>query len=91
MDNTFFSRDTQATGPVRAGFKNLHAKDPVRLDVDAIHAVANPRRGYTGTIHVYSGDFFNELRSQWEPGIFDEQPFSVDHAMQAFSEANERW
>ena len=90
-DNTFFNRNTQGTGLVRAGFKELQAKDTVLLDVDAIHAVANPRRSYTGAIHVYGGDFFNEPRSEWESENSHEQPYSVDHAMQAFSEANERW
>ena len=90
-DNTFFNRDSQGTGLVRAGFKALQAKDTALLDVDAIHAVANPRRGYTGAIHVYGGDFFNEPRSEWESENSLEQPYSVEHAMQAFSEANERW
>jgi len=90
-DNTFFNRDSQGTGLVRAGFKALQAKDTVLLDVDAIHAVANPRRGYTGAIHVYCGKFCNEPRSEWESENSLEQPYSVEHAMQAFSEANERW
>ena len=50
-----------------------------------------PRRVFTGAIHVYGGDFFSEPRSEWESESAEEAPYSVEHAMQAFAEANERW
>ena len=90
-DNTFYNRDTKGSGLVRAGQKQLHAQDTVILEQDAIHAVANPKQAYTGAIHVYGGDFFAVARSQWESESADETPYSVEQAMQAFSDANERW
>ena len=90
-DTTFFTRNKSETGLVRAGFKKLEAQDAVVLGQDAIHAVANPGGGFTGAIHVYGGDFFTKPRSEWESESAEEAPYSVEHAMQAFAEANQRW
>ena len=53
--------------------------------------MANPRRVFTGAIHVYGGDFFSEPRSEWASESGQEAPYSVERAMQTFAEANERW
>ena len=90
-DNTFFTRNKAGTGLVRTGFKKLEAQDAVVLGQDAIHAVANPKGVFTGAIHVYGGDFFTKPRSEWESESAKEAPYSVEHAMQAFAEANQRW
>ena len=58
---------------------------------DAIHAVHNPRRVFTGAIHVYGGDFFVQPRSEWDLETGEEKPYSVERAMRAFAEASERW
>ena len=90
-DNTFFRRNPKDTTLVRAGFKELQAQDAIVLGKDAIHAVANPRSVFTGAIHVYGGDFFAQPRSEWDSEQSRERLFSIDRAMQAFAEANERW
>lgn len=90
-DNTFFTRNKGGIGLVRAGFKELQVQDAVVLGQDAIHAVHNPRNVYTGAIHVYGGDFFTQPRSEWESESADETPYSVEHTMRSFAEANQRW
>jgi predicted metal-dependent enzyme (double-stranded beta helix superfamily) len=41
--------------------------DTLVLGTDVIHSVANPdRRHFTGSIHVYGSDFFNQPRSLWD-------------------------
>lgn len=76
---------------VRAGFKELQEKEAVVLGKDSIHAVHNPRRVFTGAIHVYGGDFFAQPRSEWDLETGEEKPYSVERTMSAFAEANERW
>jgi predicted metal-dependent enzyme (double-stranded beta helix superfamily) len=88
-DNTFFRRSHK--GLDQAGFKALDIKDSVGLGPEAIHAVHNPRSLLTGAIHVYGGDFFAEPRSEWDPETLVEQPYDMEHAMRAFSEANDAW
>jgi len=90
-DNTFFTRHRGETSLVRAGFKTLQSQDTIVLGKDAIHAVNNPRPVYTGAIHVYGGDFFEVPRSQWASESSEETPYSVEQAMRAFADANERW
>jgi predicted metal-dependent enzyme (double-stranded beta helix superfamily) len=90
-DNTFFRRDTRGRGLVRAGFKELQAQDAIVLGKEAIHAVTNPRSVFTGAIHVYGGDFFAQPRSEWDSEQSEERPYSVERAMQAFAEVNEKW
>jgi len=89
--NTFYRRNTKGPGLVQAGFKELQEKEAVVLGKDAIHAVHNPRRVFTGAIHVYGGDFFAQPRSEWDLETGEEKPYSVERAMSAFAEANERW
>ena len=90
-DNTFFRRNRDGVGLERAGFRELQSQDAINLGRDAIHAVHNPRRMYTGAIHIYGGDFFAQPRSEWADESSPEAPYSVEGAMRAFAEANERW
>ncbi len=87
-DNAFFRRSEH--GLVSAGGTTLQVKDCVPLGEKVIHAVTNPLRQFTGAIHVYGGDFFAIARSEWDPETLTERPYSVEHAMRAFAEANER-
>ncbi len=90
-DNTFYRRNRHSDGLERAGFRELQSQDAINLGRDAIHAVHNPRRMYTGAIHIYGGDFFAQPRSEWADESSPEAPYSVEGAMRAFAEANERW
>ncbi len=90
-DNTFFTRNVHGTGLVRESSKVLQTHDAIALAKDAIHSVSNPRSVYTGAIHVYGGDFFDEPRSQWASENSEEAPYSVEQAMRAFADANEQW
>lgn len=90
-DNTFYRRLKDAGGLLeQVNGRSLSEEDAMILGEDAIHAVANPRMVYTGAIHVYGGDFFALQRSEWEAPEAQEQPYSVDHTLRTFAEANER-
>ena len=88
-DNTFYRRQKQGKGLERVNGRSLSEEDAMSLGPDAIHAVTNPRRAFTGAIHVYGGDFFAIERSEWDSPAAAEQRYSVDRAMQTFADANE--
>ena len=52
-DNTFYRRS--GDGIVVSGGRELRSGDVALLGDDTIHAVENPRRTFTGAIHVYGG------------------------------------
>jgi predicted metal-dependent enzyme (double-stranded beta helix superfamily) len=54
--------------------KALFEGDAASLPVDVIHSVTNPLLRFTGGIHIYGGDFFNTVRSQWNPETLVEEP-----------------
>ncbi len=85
-DNTFYCRSKE--GLAQHGSKRLNAKDAIELGETVIHAVTNPLAQLTGAIHVYGGDFFAMPRSEWDPETFEESPYDVEHALQAFEESN---
>ncbi|MEX0664032.1 MAG: hypothetical protein WD598_04590 [Acidimicrobiia bacterium] len=87
-DNEFFRRDDRGLAP--SGGKSVREGEVLLLGDDAIHAVANPLSSFTGAIHVYGGDFFNEPRSEWDAESLEERPFDVDRARQVFADANDR-
>jgi predicted metal-dependent enzyme (double-stranded beta helix superfamily) len=89
-DNTFYRRQKQGKGLERVNGRSLSEEDAMSLGPDAIHAVTNPRRAFTGAIHVYGGDFFAIERSEWDSPAAAEQPYSVDRAMRTFAEANDK-
>lgn len=39
--------------------------ETILLGDDAVHAVANPSREWTGAVHVYGGDFFRDGKRMW--------------------------
>jgi predicted metal-dependent enzyme (double-stranded beta helix superfamily) len=90
-DNTLFRRDPDDPRRVRpSGGRELHDGDVFALGRDAIHAVTNPLDRPTGAIHVYTGDFVHEPRSQWGPGPEVEQPFDLDYVQSLFVTDQER-
>ena len=89
-DNTFYRRQKEGKGLERVNGRSLSEEDAMSLGSDAIHAVTNPRRAFTGAIHVYGGDFFAIERSEWDSPAAAEQRYSVDRAMRTFAEANDK-
>jgi predicted metal-dependent enzyme (double-stranded beta helix superfamily) len=89
-DNAFYRRRKDEPGLELLNARSLSEEDTISLGEDAIHAVTNPRRKYTGAIHVYGGDFFAIERSEWDSPMAAEQRYSIDRAMRTFADANER-
>ena len=89
--NVFYRRDAEA-GLAPSGTKQLQARDVVLLGDATIHSVANPRsHEFTGAIHIYNGDFFNQPRSQWDPETLVESPHDMAATNAAFEAANAAW
>ena len=88
-DNTFYQRGEN--GLERHGVRSLEPGHVARLGTDAIHSVKNPLAKLTGALHVYGGNFFETPRSEWTPDTLEEQPYSVEGALQMFADSNERW
>jgi predicted metal-dependent enzyme (double-stranded beta helix superfamily) len=89
-DNRFYRRRPEGVGLEQVNGRSLAEEDCMSLGSNVIHAVTNPRRAYTGAIHVYGGDFFAAERSEWPSPEAAEQPWSVDRALRAFADANEK-
>jgi predicted metal-dependent enzyme (double-stranded beta helix superfamily) len=91
-DNEFFRRSGSGERTlVESGGKVLTVGDTAILGDATIHAVSNTGSRLTGAIHVYGGDFVNQPRSQWGPGLAEEQPFDLDEARRQFEAANDAW
>ena len=86
-DNTFFRRVDGRLEPRRT--RELSTNQVVLLGDDAVHAVHNPLGTCTGAIHVYGGDFFNRVMTQWDPETLEARPEARTPAS-FFEEANER-
>ena len=78
------------TGLQSSGGVTVDEGEVLLLGDDAIHSVHNPHSGLTGAIHVYGGQFFTTPRSEWDPETLEEHAFDVEHAREAFAEANAR-
>ena len=85
-DNTFYQRSE--TGLAQHATRTMEEKQVAQLGVDAIHAVRNPLQKLTGALHIYGGDFFQTPRSEWDPDTMQEQPYSVERALQTFEDSN---
>ena len=86
-DNTFYRR--VGSGITLSGGRELRTGDVALLGDDTIHAVANPRRAFTGAIHVYGGDITARPgRSEWDKTTFEEVPYDFDRVKRTFEEAN---
>jgi predicted metal-dependent enzyme (double-stranded beta helix superfamily) len=88
-DNTMFKRGPERIVP--AGGRAIRESEVLALGTDAIHAVANPERRFTGAIHIYGGDFINQPRSQWDPDTLMEQPYDLQEVRRLFAQANADW
>jgi len=89
-DNIFWRRIPGGeNGKVEAaGAKALCEKDTEPLGRNIIHSVTNPISRLTGAIHVYGGDFFAVVRSEWDPETLVEQRYDLEKNMRLFEEAN---
>jgi predicted metal-dependent enzyme (double-stranded beta helix superfamily) len=91
-DNEFFRRPEPAARTlVDSGGKRIGEGEVLVLGDDVIHAVRNPLDRLTAAIHVYGGDFVNQVRSQWGPGPVEERPYDMDTVHRQFAEANAAW
>lgn len=91
-DNRFFRRAAPGARTLTgSGGKRLDEGDVATLGAATIHAVANPQDRLTGAIHVYGGDFVNQPRSQWGPGVPEERPYDIEDAQRQFADANAAW
>lgn len=90
-DNIFWRSVGYENGQRRieaAGARSLCEKDVEPLGPDIIHSVTNPIPRLSGAIHVYGGDFFAAIRSDWDPEKLLEQPCDVERNLRLFDEAN---
>lgn len=87
-DNIFWRRLNDGRKIAAAGARALCEKDVELLGPDVIHSVTNPLSCLTGALHVYIGDFFSAVRSEWDPETFLERPYDVERNLRLFEEAN---
>ena len=85
-DNAFYRR--APGGLLDSGGRQVCDGEVLLLGDDAIHAVANPRRSFTGSIHVYGGDLLATPRSEWDPAAMEERPYDVAAVFRYFEEQN---
>jgi hypothetical protein len=89
-DNVFWRR--RDDGIEAAGAVSLGAGEVATLGRDIIHSVTNPLAKRSCALHVYGGDFFDPPapRSEWDHESLAERPWSIEHAIRAFEEADGR-
>jgi predicted metal-dependent enzyme (double-stranded beta helix superfamily) len=89
-DNIFWRRlPSEAGGKIEAaGAKSLGRRDAEPLGRDIIHTVTNPLSRLTGAVHVYGGDFFGVVRSEWDPETLLERPYDLQKNVKLFEAAN---
>lgn len=86
-DNTFYRR--HGSGLTESGGQELRERDVALLGDDTIHAVANPRRTFTGAIHIYGGDITTRSgRREWDDDTFAEGPYDFERTRRYFEAAN---
>lgn len=88
-DNKFFRR-VEHDHIESSGGKTITAGEVAMLGSDVVHAVANPTREWTGSIHIYGGDYFSTLRTQWIGEPLTAVPFDVDRLKAVLSDAGDR-
>ncbi|XKE44590.1 hypothetical protein LG302_14605 [Halomonas organivorans] len=91
-DNILWQRVADApAGRIEArGATSIGAGEILPLGHDAIHSVINPLDRMTGALHVYGGDFFAQVRSEWEPERLEERPYDLERNLRRFEESNRR-
>ena len=89
-DNIFWRRlPGESGGKIEAaGAKSLGQRDAEPLGRDIIHTVTNPLPRLTGAIHVYGGDFFAAIRSEWDPETLLERPYDFEKNTRLFEAIN---
>ena len=87
-ENTFYRRSDE--GLKTHGSKLLETGETAPLGRDIIHSVRNPILKLTAALHVYTGDFFEEPRSEWNMETLEEKPFSVENTRAIFEQSNNR-
>jgi predicted metal-dependent enzyme (double-stranded beta helix superfamily) len=91
-DNIFWRRAPGDASKVEAsGAKALCERDAEPLGHRIIHSVTNPIPRFTGAIHVYGGDFFGVLRSEWDAESLVEGSWDTERTTRRFEEANARF
>lgn len=85
-DNVFWRRipDAEEGRVEAAGAKALCVGDVAPLGPDIIHSVTNPIPRFTGAIHVYGGNFYEQPRSQWDAETLREAPYSLEDNLGRF-------
>ena len=91
-DNIFWRRiKDDPDGQIEAaGADSLGPGNAVLLGKNIIHSVTNPTGLFASAIHVYSGNFYEEHRSEWDPEDLTEKDYDIDKNMRLFEEANAR-
>ena len=87
-DNIYWKRTSDGINAY--GADALFVKDSAMLPEDAVHSVTNPLPRFTGGIHIYGGDFFDTVRSQWDPETLEEEPSDGAVIRGIFERENER-
>jgi predicted metal-dependent enzyme (double-stranded beta helix superfamily) len=86
-DNTFYRR--VGPGITASGGRQIGVGDVAILGDATIHAVTNPRRTFTGAIHVYGGDITSRPgRSEWDDDTGDEVAYDFERTRRYFEAAN---
>lgn len=85
-DNAFYRR--APGGLLGTGGRQVCHGEVLLLGDDVIHAVANPSRTFTGSIHVYGGDLLATPRSEWDPVDFAERPYDTAALFRYFEDEN---
>jgi predicted metal-dependent enzyme (double-stranded beta helix superfamily) len=86
-DNTFYRR--VGARIAESGGRQLRTGDVALLGDDTIHAVTNPRRTYTGAIHVYGGDITARPgRVEWDEETLEESPYDFERTRRYFEAMN---
>ena len=86
-DNRFFRRTDAGSIEERGGGVTLRAGESLALGHDTVHAVANRSREWTGSIHVYGGDYFAATRSMWPDPAEPPLPFDTARVIDVLESA----
>lgn len=79
-DNHLYRRGMD--GLIDDGLRSLRAGDVFVMDPELIHAVANPRAGLNGGLHVYGGDLMARPgRSLWDPDSGAEEAYAFERVL----------
>ncbi len=88
-DNILWRRNQQSIDAY--GIETLFEGDVAELSDDVIHSVTNPLQRFTSGLHIYGGDFFHTVRSQWNPDTLIEEPSDGDTIKSMFARENKRY